>query len=169
MNTKYEFVSGDEKVIEPGRTVKRHGLRYTPEYGVWCGIIQRCKNKNSKDYKAYGALGIEVCDEWLSFQYFYRDMGARPEGFQIDRIDNLQGYSKENCRWVNRETNCRNRKTNRLVKFNGELVTVTEASIKSGISRKTITSRIDRGDAEIFATPKSPTECAYMRITRDRN
>lgn len=168
---KYEFVPGDEITIAPGRTVKRirHGMRHSPEYGVWCGIIQRCTNPNCKDFKAYGAKGIDVDSRWLSFVNFYADMGARPSGFQIDRTDNSKGYSPDNCKWVSRQDNNRNRSGNRFVEFNGKNITITEASQLSGIRRETLTARINRGSENLFSKPLTPSECAYSRITRARD
>lgn len=81
---------------------EKHGLRKTPEYEIWRGIIQRCTNKNRKEYLSYGAIGILMCDEWRnSFVSFYKDMGKRPtRKHSIDRIDNKLGYNKLNCRWA---------------------------------------------------------------------
>jgi len=79
-------------------------------YNVWSGIIRRCTNPNYKRYHKYGGRGIKVCDEWLnSFEAFYNDMGDLPfEGATIDRIDNDDGYYKENCRWVTMQQNAWN-------------------------------------------------------------
>jgi hypothetical protein len=65
-------------------------------------MIQRCTNPNTKQFKDYGGRGITVCDEWLSFDAFLRDMGEKPDGLLIDRIDNDAGYSKQNCKWSSR-------------------------------------------------------------------
>ena len=77
-----------------------HGMTGTPEYIIWAGMIKRCTNKNSEAYRYYGGRGIKVCDRWLSFENFYKDMGDRPEGLSIDRKDNDKGYYLENCRWA---------------------------------------------------------------------
>lgn len=90
----------------------KHGLRYTPEYSLWLNMKSRCYNPKNNAYKYYGGRGITICDEWRDdFKQFYDDMCPRPsDSHQIDRIDNDKGYSPENCRWVERIDNVRNRK-----------------------------------------------------------
>jgi hypothetical protein len=79
-----------------------HDMSYTKTYMAWSIIIQRCTNKNSTNYKCYGAKGIEVCDRWLSsFQNFLTDMGPKPPGKSIlKRIQTDGNYEKNNCKWV---------------------------------------------------------------------
>jgi hypothetical protein len=90
----------------------KHGKLYTPEYKVWSGMVNRCTNPNNHGYKKYyGVRGITVCDEWRSFESFYKDMAPRPSlAHQLDRIDNDKGYFKENCRWATAKENTRNRR-----------------------------------------------------------
>lgn len=83
---------------------------FSRTYAVYNDLFQRCYNKNMKYYHRYGGRGITVCDRWwIGFNNFLEDMGECPNGLTLDRIDNNQGYSKENCRWVDRKTQSRNR------------------------------------------------------------
>jgi hypothetical protein len=98
-----------------GEAKKTHGLRNTGTYSTWNAIKTRCLNKKSKDYSAYGGAGIYMCQEWVdSFEQFYLDMGERPKGRSIDRIDNTKGYFKENCRWATRSEQQQNKQCSRI-------------------------------------------------------
>ncbi len=91
-------------------TSTTHGMSHFAEYPIWVSMIQRCHNKNSSVYSYYGGRGITVCQEWKdSFENFYHDMGERPEGLSIERVNNNLSYSKDNCIWANRTTQSRNR------------------------------------------------------------
>lgn len=88
-----------------------HGKYGTKLYRVWGQMIQRCTNPKNSAYRNYGARGIEVCEEWRSFEKFEEDMAPTwAEGLTIDRIDNSLGYFKGNCRWVTRAEQLKNRR-----------------------------------------------------------
>jgi hypothetical protein len=87
----------------------KHGYWNTSTYRIWRAIIQRCNNPNCSTFHYYGGRGIKVCDRWLKFENFLKDMGPRPEKLTIDRIDNDGNYEPGNCRWVTHKENCNNR------------------------------------------------------------
>lgn len=110
------------------RAHQTHGLTRTPEFKTWEGAIQRCTNKNNKDYSRYGARGIHVCDRWIdSFLAFLDDMGAKPfAGASLDRIDVNGDYSPENCRWATPHQQASNRRNNLLLDQCGKQLTLYE-------------------------------------------
>ena len=85
----------------------------TPTYYSWGGMIARCTNKKHNRYKYYGARGITVCDRWRLFENFLADMGVRPEGLTLDRIDNDKGYMPGNCRWATAIVQANNKQKHR--------------------------------------------------------
>lgn len=77
-----------------------HGMTNTPTYRSWVAARSRCRYPKNIGYQRYGGSGIDICDSWYnSFERFLEDMGERPEGMTLDRIDNSKGYFKENCKW----------------------------------------------------------------------
>lgn len=92
-------------------SITKHGMNKTPEHQAWSGMRQRCTNPNSPHYHRYGGRGITVVQEWMdSFEAFYRDMGKKPTGLTLERINNELGYFKDNCCWASRKKQARNRK-----------------------------------------------------------
>lgn len=122
-----------------------HGLYGTATNMVWSGMLQRCNNERSKHYPNYGGRGITVCDRWLQFENFFTDMGEKPTGLSLDRIDNNKGYSPDNCRWATREVQANNRRSNRLLEYNGEFKTQALWSRQYGILSATLAKRLRIG------------------------
>jgi hypothetical protein len=87
-----------------------HGMTKSKEYAAWNDMKQRCSNSNHRDYKYYGARGISVSHELEDFDYFFRILGPRPDGYELDRIDNNEGYTPTNIRWAKHSTQNHNRR-----------------------------------------------------------
>lgn len=90
--------------------IRTHDMSNESIYIIWRGLLARCNNPNNTRYQYYGGRGITTDPSWDRFEQFYADMGDRPEGLEIDRIDNSKGYSKDNCRWVTHKENMNNRR-----------------------------------------------------------
>lgn len=115
------------------RRATKHGLSRTKTYSIWRSMLQRCNNKNDKQYKNYGARGISVCEDWSDFANFVLDMGKKPKDLTLDRINNDGPYSKENCRWVTMKDQCSNTRRNRFVVLFGDRITLTQAAERLGV------------------------------------
>jgi len=92
-----------------------HGMYGTPAYKSWVGAKARCYNPRNKEYKNYGGRGIKFCERWEKFKNFLADMGQRPSGLTLDRINNDKGYSKKNCRWATRKEQANNRRNDNMI------------------------------------------------------
>ncbi len=89
----------------------------TAEYRAWRDLRRRCQSPNHPLFPSYGGRGITVCARWASFENFLEDMGLRPPGMSIDRIDNnllVDSYSKGNCRWTTKIVQARNKRSTKL-------------------------------------------------------
>lgn len=107
------------------------GGKVSREYVAWCSMIQRCHNPNASSYPRYGALGIQVCDEWrTSFESFLNHVGLKPlstgRSVSIDRINGTGNYEPGNVRWATTWQQSINRKSNRRLTVNGETKTIIE-------------------------------------------
>ncbi len=119
----------------------------TREIICWWAMIQRCTDKKADNYGRYGGAGVTVCERWRnSFQAFREDMGPKPSmDHSIERIDGTKGYEPGNCRWATRKEQCRNKKNNRNITFQGRTQCVAAWAEELGIHRSTIMHRMNKG------------------------
>lgn len=113
-------------------------------YGSWKHMKERCSNPNNNRYKSHGGRGIKVCDRWGGkggFVNFLEDMGERPRGRSIDRIDNDGDYEPGNCRWSTSKEQARNRRTSRFITIGEETKSFAQWAEESGINPKTVNTR----------------------------
>ncbi len=114
-----------------------------PEHDVWRNMIHRCHNKKDSAYKNYGGRGIFVCERWRnSFQSFLEDMGPRPPGYSVERINNNGPYAPENCKWATRAEQSRNRRNNVWIVAGGKKQVITDWANQIGENVETISLRM---------------------------
>lgn len=123
-----------------------HGLAKSPLHKIWLGMKTRCYNKNTASYVNYGARGIKVCDEWLnSFETFYKDMSDDFSlGLTIERKDVNKNYSKDNCKWIPKAEQSKNRTNTIWINTEKGKMTITEAAKYAGVSWYCIYNRYVR-------------------------
>lgn len=124
---------------------RTHGKSRDPIFGLWKSMLSRCGDPSAINFANYGGAGIKVCDRWLSFENFYADMGDRPPGMTLDRIDNHGNYSPDNCRWAMWREQTRNKSTNRNLTANGRTMCITDWAAEIGISAGQLGKRINEG------------------------
>lgn len=123
-----------------------HGMSNTATYNTWHLMKQRCQNKAAPDYYRYGKRGVGVCRRWrISFLHFLEDMGERPRGMTLDRIDNSGHYSKENCRWATQTEQRRNTRQNKYITYKGETRCMVEWAEYLNIPYRALKQRIRCG------------------------
>ena len=118
----------------------RHGMYGTPTYKSWSEMKHRCKNPSHSKTNCY--VGISYCEEWEKFENFFKDMGVRPEGTTLDRINPYGNYEPSNCRWADIITQENNRRNNRKFILKGELLTLPQIARKYGISRSNLANKV---------------------------
>ena len=128
-----------------GENNKKHGGVGTPEYRSWVAMRNRCFNKKNHAYKRYGGRGIKVASRWGNFENFLSDMGKRPIGTSLDRIDNDGDYKPSNCRWATRKQQGTNKRNNKIISFFGKMLTLKDASDHFQIKRTTLSRRLNAG------------------------
>jgi len=133
--------------LMPELTIKMnttHNMAHSKLYKVHASMMQRCYNKNNKGYKNYGGRGIYVCKEWENFEGFveWALSSNYQEGLLIERINNDGPYSPENCKWATSEYQNNNKRSNRIITFDGKTMTWAQWARFIGISRSTLVGRL---------------------------
>ncbi len=118
-----------------------HGMYGTPVYSVWQSMLSRCLNPRSQAYKDYGARGITVAPEWREFQRFFSDMG-QPNGLTLERVQNNEGYSKDNCYWATMNAQQNNKRSNVILEFQERCMNVSQWAAELNMPRQLIYDRL---------------------------
>lgn len=116
----------------------RKGKNRNPTYNVWATMIQRCTNPNDRSWARYGGRGIKVCKSWLTFEGFYADMGDKPKGLTLERVDVSKGYNSKNCVWDTHHAQSRNKRSNVVVTVDGESKILADWVKYIGVSKSAI-------------------------------
>lgn len=137
----------------------KHGMTGTRIYETWKNIKRRCDEPDNKSYDIYGGRGITYDERWSEFDPFYEDMkDGYSDNLTIDRIDPDGNYTKENCRWADKEEQANNTRTNVYVEYKGETLTVAELCRKYDFNYDVVRHRLLRGQ---------PLEEAIEPVTRE--
>lgn len=124
----------------------KHGMTGTKTFRSWGCMKQRCLNPKSPDYARFGGRGITICKAWIdSFEKFFADMGERPTGKTLDRIDVNGNYTPANCRWSTISEQSRNRRNTRYVSYRGKRHSMYDLAEKHGIKPAMLISRLGSG------------------------
>lgn len=129
-----------------GRFKKTHGLIRSRTYKTWQAMKYRCECPETSDHFAnYRGRGISICERWRTFENFLADMGERPPGMTLDRINNDGNYEPDNCRWASIKQQSNNHRWNVLLEHDGKTLTLMQWHEVSGIRYTTIRQRLLRG------------------------
>jgi len=146
------IVQGNNLVSGGSTCCKHHGhikhghagsISKSRTYYAWSSMKKRCK-PNDKDSHIYFDRGISVCEKWNEFNQFLLDMGVCPDGFELDRIDNNQGYFDGNCRWVDEITQRRNQRNIKMYEYNGQSMILIDWAKQVDIPYSTILQRLHK-------------------------
>ena len=133
--------------------------KFSPTYQSWAGMIQRCTNPKRFSFKHYGGRGIRVCEKWMTFSHFLADMGERPIGMTISRINNNGNYEPGNCCWETVKGQSRNRRSTKILTINGVTGCVKDLCIHFGLKYKRTLARLRRG----FSLEESFSPISFRR------
>ena len=148
------------------------GLRGSRFYRIWAHVKTRCTNSNHPQYNRYGGRGIKYCEEWETFGGFYKDMYKKYEGLDaeknklsLDRINNDQGYHKNNCRWATHIQQANNKSNNIILKYKGEKKPINYWAKQFGLTRATILGRMEKLGWGIEKTLNTPQDHKCRLLT----
>lgn len=152
------------------RSYRKHGLasKLNPEtlktYNSWVGMMTRCYNPKSSNYEDYGGRGITVDERWHDAKMFFEDMGLADPGMTLERLDFNKGYSKDNCIWANRKTQCRNTRRNIFYEWKDERMTLSAIAEMEEVSYRPLHRRVrDRGQDVTYAVAAMKANAAKAR------
>jgi hypothetical protein len=143
---------------------ERHGEVGKRLYKTWGEMKTRCRNPKNRSYARYGGRGISVCSRWLEYNNFAEDMGERPEGTTLDRIDNNGDYEPSNCKWSTPKEQASNRQSNKWIELDGKVKTLCEWADELGINRTTVIQRINAYNWTVEEALRTPTRQNRRRI-----
>jgi hypothetical protein len=125
---------------------RSHGKlpKTTPGYSSWKSMLCRCLYQTHPAYHRYGGRGITVCERWREFPAFFADMGPRPDGMTLERIDSDGNYEPANCKWATHQEQQNNTRTNRFLDVEGERLTIAQLARKQGINYETLYARLKK-------------------------
>ena len=148
---------------------RTHGLSKTPLYRTWQEMKRRCQNTKRLRYRDYGARGITVCDNWLTyFENFKRDMGEKPTpSHSLERINNSLGYSPSNCKWACPEEQASNTRANKMITYLGETYPLFIWEKKFQVKRNLFKNRLLKGWSvdRAFTQTARRSLCSHLRQT----
>lgn len=139
-----------------GQINRSHGMTRTPIYAIWHSMMQRCYDPNSHAYSRYGGRGIIVAEAWHDFEAFYQDMGDKPQGKSLERLNNDGHYSADNVIWADWKQQANNRRSNVVLEFQGRKQTMQQWSDEMDLKIGTVWARLHRG----WSVDRALTEAA---------
>jgi hypothetical protein len=120
----------------------KHNLSKSGTYRTWKHMMARCYNKKDARYKYYGGRGVSICERWQDFVAFYEDMGDKPDGYSIERIDNNGNYEPSNCEWATIAEQNRNNRRTVKIEYDGQTRCMSEWARLLGVPKMTFSYRI---------------------------
>lgn len=145
------------KYQDAGAKRRKGKFFHAPEYNTWTAMKQRCGNPNNPEWHNYGGRGIKIWPAWEeSFHAFLLDMGKRPTpAHSIERIEKNGNYEPGNCEWATPYVQSRNRRNNRVLELDGEVMVLSDWAVRIGITPATLSERLSRFDTRTaLTTPK---------------